>query len=284
MKLWSAALALSCSLLAQQGPPALNAPDWVEVQANLSYSSHAETVLDIYTSKRSTAGQKKPAVIVIHGGGWVGGTKEAVFNRLCLPFLEKGYVVANVEYRLAKSALAPAAVEDVLLAAEWFRNNAAKYGVDKNKIVVTGDSAGGHLALMVGMTPKQAKFGPVGKVAAVVNFYGITDVPDQLEGEHMRQYAVTWLPASLPDRQEIARRVSPITWVRKDLPPILTIHGDADPTVPYEHGVDLTKALRDAKADAELIPVPQGVHGFPPEKMKELFDMIFRFLEKRKIQ
>lgn len=280
---WLAALLLPVSLLSQTAAPALNAPDWVEVQANLSYSSHPETVLDIYTSKRTAGAQKRPGVLVIHGGGWVGGTKEAVFNRLCLPFLEKGFVVANVEYRLAKAALAPAAVEDALTAAEWFRNNAAKFGVDKNKIVVTGDSAGGHLALMVGMTPKQAKLGPTGKVAAVVNFYGITDVQDQIEGDHMREYAVTWLPASLPDRQELARRVSPVTWVRRELPPILTIHGDADPVVPYEHGVDLTKELRNARVDAEMIAVPQGAHGFPPDKMRELFVQIFQFLEKRKI-
>jgi acetyl esterase/lipase len=262
----------------------LKAPDWVSVEANVKYSSHAETVLDVYQSKNAPAGDKKVGVLVIHGGGWTGGTKENVFERLCLPFLEKGYVVVNVEYRLAKVALAPAAVEDVLLAAEWFRNNAAKYGVDKNKIIVTGDSAGGHLSLMVGMTPKQAKFGPVAKVAAVVNWYGITDVQDQLEGPHMRTYATTWVPESLPDRQELARRVSQRTWVRKDLPPILTIHGDADPVVPYEHGVDLTKDLRNAGVDAELIPVHQGAHGnFPKEENALIWQQIFAFLEKRKI-
>ncbi|WP_031495991.1 alpha/beta hydrolase [Bryobacter aggregatus] len=263
----------------------LQTPDWVSVESNISYSKHPETVLDVYQSKRAPAPQTKRAgVLVIHGGGWGGGTKENVFERLCLPYLQKGLVVVNVEYRLSRAALAPAAVEDALLAADWFRANAAKYGVDKNKIIVTGDSAGGHLALMVGMTPKQAKLGPPAKVAAVINFYGITDVQDQLEGQHMRQYAVTWLPATLPDRQELARRVSPITWVRKDLPPILTIHGDQDPTVPYAHGVDLTKALREAGADAELIPVAQGAHGnFGPEKDAEIYGLIFNFLEKRKL-
>lgn len=262
----------------------LKTPDWVSVESNIKYSAYPETVLDVYQSKKAASGTKRVGVLVIHGGGWTGGTKERVFERLCLPFLEKGYVVANVEYRLAKAALAPAAVEDVLQAAEWFRANAQKYGVDKNKIVVTGDSAGGHLALMVGMTPKQAKFGPVGKVAAVINWYGITDVQDQLEGVNMRTYATTWVPDSLPDRQELARRVSPRTWVRKDLPPILTIHGDADPVVPYEHGVDLTKELRNAGADAELLPVHQGAHGnFPPAETDMVWRTIFDFLEKRKI-
>lgn len=274
-------LTLFPALLAAQPP----VPDWVSVEANIPYSTHKETVLDVYQSKRTDArATRRPAVIVIHGGGWVGGKKENVFERLCLPYLEKGFVVANVEYRLAGSALAPAAVEDSLAAANWFRKNASRYGVDKRRIIVTGDSAGGHLALMVGLTPKQAKFGPVSKVAAVVNFYGITDVQDQLEGENMRKYATTWVPETLPDRQELSRRVSPVAWVRKKVPPVLTIHGDADPTVPYEHGVDITKELRNAGADAEMIPVRQGGHGnFSPQEFAEIYAQIFSFLERRKI-
>lgn len=259
-------------------------PDWVSVTPNIAYSTYKETVLDIYQSKRASASTNRPAVIVIHGGGWVGGKKDNVFERLCLPYLEKGFVVANVEYRLASTAPAPAAVEDVLAATAWFRSNASRYGVNRKKIVVTGDSAGGHLALMVGLTPKKAKFGRVTKVAAVVNFYGITDVQDQLEGQNMRKYATTWVPDSLPDRQELARRVSPISWVSKKAPPVLTIHGDADETVPYEHGVDFTKWLRNAGGDAEMIPIHQGGHGnFTPQEFAEIYNQIFYFLERRKI-
>jgi acetyl esterase/lipase len=263
---------------------AVKAPEWVTVDADLSYGTRAENKLDVYRSKRQAASAKAPAVILIHGGGWTEGTKEAVFNIFALPWLEKGFTVFNVEYRLAKTAVAPAAVEDVLLAAEWVRNNATKYGIDKNKIIASGDSAGGHLALMVGLTPKQAKLGPVGKIAAVVNWYGITDVQDQLEGQNQRDYAVTWVPASLPDRQELARRVSPITWAAKNDPPVLTIHGDEDNVVPYDHGVNMTKALRAAGSDAELLPVTHGGHGgFSKEQNASLWQLIFNFLEKRKL-
>src|SRR5260370_41710584 len=96
--------------------------------------------------------------------------------------------------RLANVALAPAAVTDVLKAAQWFHKNAKKYHVDPKRIVVTGDSAGGHLALMVAMTPRSARLGPPTHVAAVVNFFGITDVADQLEGPSIQKYAVTWVP------------------------------------------------------------------------------------------
>ena len=106
------------------------------------------------------------------------------------------------------------------------------------------------------------------------------DVGDQLEGPNMRKYAVTWLPEQ-PGRMHLAHRLSPMTYVRKDLPPILTLHGDADETVPYEHGVKLTRALRDAGAKAEMLSVPQGKHGFPKEKLDELYPQIFDFLKRQ---
>ncbi|MBC8164963.1 MAG: alpha/beta hydrolase, partial [Bryobacteraceae bacterium] len=193
-----------------------------------------------------------------------------------------GCVVANVEYRLAAVAPAPAAVEDVLKAAEWFGKNAKKYNVDPRRIVATGGSAGGHLALMAGLTPGSAKLGPTGKIALVVNFYGITDVEDQLGGANLRKYAVTWVPEG-DARMDLARRVSPLSYVRRNLPPVLTLHGTADQTVPYEHGVRLTKALRDAGADAEMISVSSGEHGFPLEKMLQLWPQIFEFAQRRGI-
>jgi dipeptidyl aminopeptidase/acylaminoacyl peptidase len=123
--------------------------------------------------------------------------------------------------------------------------------------------------------------GPQSRVTAVVNFYGITDVEDQLGGPNMQSYAVKWV-AEGNGRMDLARRVSPIEYVRKDVPPILTIHGTADATVPYDHGVRLTKALRDAGADAEMISVPDGEHGFPPEKMDQLYkQQIFDFARRR---
>jgi acetyl esterase/lipase len=199
-----------------------------------------------------------------------------------IPWLSKGCVVANVEYRLAGAAPAPAAVEDVLKAADWFRKNADRWNVDTNRLIATGDSAGGHLALMVGLTPKSARLGPQTKIAGVVNFYGITDVEDQLGGPNMRHYAVKWV-AEGEGRMELARRVSPVSYARKDVPAVLTIHGTADEVVPYEHGVHLTKALRDAGADAEMISVSNGRHGFPKEKLDELYPQIFRFMERRGI-
>ena len=267
---------VALTLAAQPAPAPARLPAGVTVQENIPYDTHPQTVMDIY----KPAGKgPHPAMIVIHGGGWTGGAKATMVANWVVRYLEKGFVVANVEYRLAAVATAPAAVEDALKAANFFFDNAKKYGVDPKRVAVTGSSAGGHLALMVGMTPKSAKLGKPVKIRAVINFYGITDVDDQLHGPNMRKYAITWVPDG-PERTAIARRVSPMTYVRKDVPPVLTLHGDADATVPYQHGINITKALNEAGAKAEMISVPKGIHGFPKETQDRLYPQIFDFLKK----
>jgi acetyl esterase/lipase len=256
-----------------------------QIQANIHYDHYPETVLDILQPAAPSLADR-PGVIFIHGGGWVEGDKESRFETFCLPFIRRGMVVANVEYRLAKAAPAPAAVNDVLKAAQWFQDHAAMYRVDRKRILVSGDSAGGHLALMTAMTPASAGLGPSIKIAAVVDFYGIADVADQITGDHQRPYAVAWFsnqPPEQPDRMDLARRLSPITYVRKGLPPILALHGDADAVVPYEQSLTLVKALKSAGDEAELITVPGGQHGFPPVEMDQLWPRIFQWLKKRKL-
>jgi dipeptidyl aminopeptidase/acylaminoacyl peptidase len=118
------------------------------------------------------------------------------------------------------------------------------------------------------------------KVAAIVNWYGITDVVDLLGGPNRRSYAVAWLGSAL-NREEIARHVSPLTYVRAGLPPILTIQGDADPTVPYSHSLRLREALNKAGVDNELITIPGGKHGmFTPEERIRIYAGVRQFLQK----
>jgi acetyl esterase/lipase len=177
-----------------------------------------------------------------------------------------GWNVVNVEYRLARVSLAPAAVEDCLCALRWVVRNAKQYNFDTSKLVVSGSSAGGHLALTTAMIPasegldRQCPGNEELKVAAVVDWFGITDVVDLLDGPNRKTYAVQWL-ASLPNRVEIAKRVSPLTYVRPGLPPIISIQGDQDPTVPYAHSVRLQDALKKVNVDGELVTIPGGRHG-----------------------
>lgn len=263
------------------------------VNANQTYltASGQELKLDLYVP--AGARTAVPVVMMIHGGGWVLGTREGVALG-ALPYMQMGFAVVNVEYRMAKTAPAPAAVEDTLCALQWIGRNAQRYKFDLNKVVVTGDSAGGHLALTTGMLPSDSPFanqcasleptwsGPYAnqapKVAAVVNWYGITDVADMLQGPNIRSYAVSWFGA-MPDRMELARRVSPLAYVRANGPAVLTIHGDADPLVPYAHATRLHQAMDKAGEKNQLLTVKGGGHGgFNAEQQVQAFETIRTFL------
>lgn len=258
------------------------------IMPNIVYltANNYEAKLDVYS--RTDSPGPHPTVIFIHGGGWTGGAKETVTMAL-MPYMEWGWNVVNVEYRLARVSLAPAAVEDCLCALRWVIRNAKQYGIDTTKLVVTGNSAGGHLALTTAMTPASAGLdrecpgAEELKVAAIVNWYGISDVADLLDGPNMKTYAVQWL-SSLPNRLEVAKRVSPLTYVRAGLPPVITIHGDADPTVPYTHAIRLHQALKQAGIAEELVTIPGGKHGgFTREENQKTYAAIQAFLAKHGI-
>jgi len=266
-----------------------------EVIPNITYlvANNYENKLDVY--RPNTAKSPTPVVMFIHGGGWVEGEKEEDVLEL-LPYLQMGFAAVNVEYRLAKVSPAPAAVEDCLCALHWIGRNAKKYNFDLNKIIVTGGSAGGHLALTTAMIPPSAGFdnecayqededwnaprpNTRPNVAAVVNWFGITDVADMLEGApNMRSYAVAWL-GSLPNREDLAKRLSPLTYVRPGLPPIITIHGDADHVVPYVQALRLQEALNKAGVKNQLVTVPGAGHGdFNLDQETKAFEAIKAFL------
>ncbi len=253
------------------------------VVPNITYqvSDNWESRIDLYVPRQAPG--STPVLMYIHGGGWVGGSKEGSSLRLA-PWLEMGWAVVNVEYRLGQVARAPAAVEDCLCALRWVIASAEEYGFDTERIVVTGNSAGGHLALTTGILPasagldRQCPGDEELSVAAIINWYGITDVDDLLAGPNTRSYAVEWMGSQL-DRQDIAARVSPLTYVRAGLPPVLTIHGDADPTVPYEHALRLQTALDEAGVPNRLHTVPGGRHGgFSRDETLAIFQTVRQFL------
>lgn len=289
--LWSIGIALAVVAVtaAAQAPQRARGPvdypplpDWVTIQRGVHYDRYAATVLDIL-SPRASAGISMPGVVVFHGGGWIHSGKETAYSSLCLPYLERGFVVVNVEYRVASQATAPAAVTDALNATHWLFRHARQYHVDPNRIVVTGGSAGGHLALMVGMTPKSAHLGPVSPVAAVVDGYGITDAVELLNGPHHQSWADDWIPSG-PARVELALKVSPLTYVRHNLPPIFIAQGADDPTVPVEQSIRLHDALDMDNAPNELVIVPGAKHGFNREQWSTLDAQIFAFLKAHGIE
>jgi acetyl esterase/lipase len=246
--------------------------------------------LDVYAQNGQAP---TPTVVFFHGGGWTQNNKESQMPNL-LPWLAMGYSVVNVEYRLANVSLAPAAVEDSRCALRWVLANAKEYGFDTTRLITTGQSAGAHLAMMAAMVPtgsgldRQCLTAAEPKVAAVANFYGITDVADLLDGPGKnpfpwpqgRPYAVWWL-GNQPNREDVAKAASPLTYVRAGIPPVISVQGDADPTVPYSHSVRLHAALQKAGIANEHVTIPKGGHGnFTLAQWQDSFTRIKAFLAK----
>ena len=216
--------------------------------------------VDIYTRYDRRPG---PTMVYIHGGGWANGNKEQ-YVLWMLPYLQQGMRVVSVQYRLAGVAPAPAAVKDCRCALYWVFQNAAKYGFDPNRIAITGGSAGGHLVLMTGLLKPTNGLddecsGPApGSVKAIVNYYGAADL---VSGHAANVPGLrTWLKGA-ESPLDLAARLSPLTYVRRGGPPVLTIHGDADEMVPYQDSLKLRDALTAAQVPNELVTIPGGKHG-----------------------
>ncbi len=283
----AAFLILTTSLPAQLSPAAKWAATTrgqYAITPNIVYGVQNGYDLRVDVYDRIDVTTPQPTLIFIHGDGWVGGTKEYIVTSL-LPWMAQGWNVVDVEYRLARISLAPAAVEDCLCALRWVAKNADKYHFDVKRIVVTGESAGGHLALTTGMIPESSGLAsecpgpPLPRVAAIVDWFGISDVNELLDGPNERDYAVAWL-GSRPDRDEVARRVSPLTYIRPDLPPVFIIHGTADPTVPYSQAVRLHEALDGAHVPNRFFSIENGKHGhFTARQQIEIYTAIHEFLK-----
>jgi len=264
---------------------------WVQPDIVYGAANNTQLKLDIWYPNESKT--PTPTLVYIHGGGWIFGNKETSVLQF-LPFLEKGWRVVNVEYRMASNSLAPAAVEDTRCALRWVYRNAKQWNFDASKIVLTGHSAGGHLSLITGMLPDgtgldnncyaDEKYGDVKmKVAGIINWYGITDVNDIIQGPNLKNYGPMWM-GSQPNAAETAKRVSPLTYVRADLPPILTIHGDKDDVVPYSHATRLKEALDKAGVKNELYTVKGGGHGmFTRDEYVKSFEVVWKFLKDNNI-
>jgi acetyl esterase/lipase len=214
-----------------------------------------------------------------------------------LPYLELGWAAVNVEYRTARQAPAPAAVEDCRCALRWLTYHARDYAIDPSRFVLTGTSAGGHLSLITGMLPPNTIFDrqcpiegndrwnsaavPEPKVAAIVNWFGISDVADLVDGPNARNYAREWF-GSMSNPEQLAKQLSPITYVRAGLPPIITIHGENDDVAPYNHSVRLHAALDKAGVPNRLVTIKGRKHGgFNREEMLQGYQAIREFLRKQ---
>ena len=269
-----------------------------DILPNVTYAkaSNFELKLDLYLPKNRTPARPNATLILFHGGGWVDGQKERNVLFL-LPYLEMGWAAINVEYRTARQAAAPAAVEDCRCALRWLTYRAREYSLDPSRFVLTGTSAGGHLALMTGMLPANNVFDrqcpiegndrwgsanvPELKVAAIVNWFGISDVADLVDGPNARNYAREWF-GSMSNPEQLAKQLSPVNYVRAGLPPIITIHGENDDVAPYNHSVRLHSALEKAGVPNRLVTIRGRKHGgFNREELVQSYAAIREFLHKQ---
>lgn len=258
---------LITSLTAQ---PAILPPGAI-VHREIPYmpDGHQRHLLDLYLP----AGTKDaPLIIWIHGGAWLAGDKS---NPRPLPFLADGFAVASINYRLSQHATFPAQIIDCKAAVRWLRANARRYGIDPNRFAVWGESAGGHLAALVGTTGDANVFEPndglpiSSQVQAVLDFFGPTDLT-QMDDHRAPGPIVPNSPDSpearliggpIQQNKEKAALANPIRYVSKSDPPFMIVHGDQDPLVPHHQSELLEAALRQAGVPVVFYTVKGGGHG-----------------------
>jgi acetyl esterase/lipase len=284
--LTSLALAIVAPAAARpaDGPPA------PRVMRGIEYARVGEHALqlDLYLPP-AKAGAQPPLVVWVHGGAWRSGSRaEMPLGSL----VQRGYAIASVDYRLTPVAPFPAQVHDLKAAIRFLRARARSFGLDVRHIAVAGSSAGGHLAALVGVTNgDRALEGRVGdrlrtssRVHAIVSLYGASNLQSILSqstphGLSVRVPALQLLLGGQPDDQPaLARQASPVAHVDARDPPLLLIHGDADPQMPPEQSHELAARYRAVGAAVELAIVPGGKHGGDVFYDEDRLALIERFL------
>ena len=275
--------------LASRAEEKLAVPESVIFERDIEYANPDGQHLKLNLARPKSPKGLVPAVVCIHGGGFRAGNREH-HDRLCLQLAERGFVAVTVSYRLSPKYKFPAAVHDVKAAVRWLRANASKYGVDPSRIGTTGDSAGGHLALFLGLT------GPIddehdanrndnrdqsSRVSCVVDVYGPTDFTKSY-GKSVDAHEV--LPLFLGGNLETARHqhilASPLNWVTPDAAPTLIIHGTDDKYVAHEQATWLIERLKAVDVDSELLTLEGAGHGFKGADAERASKAMFTYFEK----
>jgi acetyl esterase/lipase len=226
-----------------------------------------------------------PAVVVIHGGAWRQGNKADM--RPILPqFAQRGYVAISPQYRFCPKDAFPAQVYDVKAAVRWLKSNAKKFKVDPDRLGAIGFSAGGHLALMLGLTgPADGMEGevsagaPDSRVKAVVNYFGPTDLAASDIPDICKPWVKDLLGGTPKEKPETAAKASPLTFVSKDDAPVLTFHGTKDPLVPFNQAVKLADAMSSAGVQGRVELMVGAQHGWGGREMERTIGETFSFFD-----
>jgi len=248
----------------------------VEVKSDIPYAKYGdrEILLDLYLPRNQTD-KKRPIIVMIHGGGWLYGSKTDLGEAptQAVTFAEAGFIVASIDYRLSDEAIFPAAVKDCRAAVQWLKDNSESYGMDRENIGVFGISAGGHLALMMGTSPKSTLFESEGsesktssQVQAVVAIVPNTDFISyyrwKRETGKEAGLAAKFLGASSLTDLTNAREASPITYLDNESAPTFIINTMADDVVDFKQGVLFVEKCRDMGVQARLFTYSDAPHPF----------------------
>ena len=248
---------------------------------------HERQTLDLHVPERKGS-QAVPVVVYIHGGGWRNGRKS---TSTALPLITRGYVVAGIGYRLSDAASFPAQIHDCKAAIRWLRANAKEYGIDPDRIGVWGQSAGAHLAALLGTSGDVAELegdlgehtGVSSRVQAVCDVFGPADfLLGDVGGksDNPSGPVALLLGGPLSERRDIARRASPAHWISPDDAPVLILQGGQDRTVPPVQSRDFAERLAKAGVEVDLIEFPEAGHGGPEFKSAETIAKIVAFFDR----
>lgn len=278
-----AILSLSCiaSMIATRAA----ADDPVHIEKDIAYlGANRIEKADLYLPTTSPDGAKRPGIVIIHGGGWVGGDKGAAREQnIGGTLASHGYVCLSINYRLQPKdgpRIWPQNLHDCKTAVRWLRANAERLQLDVEHIGVIGGSAGGHLAAMVGVTGPEAGLDPAEpygshscRVQAVIDLYGpMADTPNRV---------TTLVGKSCEEAPELCRQVTPLSHLDKTDPPVLILHGTADKTVPVRDSEVFADALKKAGIEHELVIVPGAPHTFHLQpKERDLRPVVLDFFSR----
>jgi acetyl esterase/lipase len=264
----------------ETGPPV---PPAVRLYKDIAYlpNGHQRQKLDLYVPEKRRG--LMPLIVWIHGGGWMEGSKN---HCPPLPWTRKGYLVASIDYRLSQEAKFPAQIKDCKAAVRWLRIHAEEYGIDPHRLVAWGDSAGGHLASLLGTAgnvPEWEEGVPSvsSRVQVVIDWYGRADLSRvSTDPTWANSPSALLLGGYGNDVAELAKKASPIFHVSKDDPPFLIMHGSMDSLVPHRQSEAFAGALKEAGVESRLVILEGAGHGGKEFLSSDLIEVIDAFLAK----
>jgi len=284
-------LLASLFVFGQKPNPYVNVfPQGTIIHNNVPYNNDADPrhLLDLYLP--ANANGKVPLVIFVHGGGWISNDKYAdmgYMKKTIAEIVSSGFALASIDYRLATQAAFPALIQDCNRATSFLYDNANKYGLDRTRFAVMGFSAGGHLASLIGLAKNNnvaSFFMPNTTKAfsfkAVVDFYGPTELTSLRSSEDPKSPEAVLLGAAPLARPDLAKVASPVTYVDKNDPSFLIIHGEKDNIVPNQQSKLLHGWLDVAGVPNELIIVKDAPHFGAMYDVDEVRNKVVGFLKK----